>query len=152
MKLAEALILRSDLQKRFEQVKYRLNNNSKIQEGEQPSEQPADLLKEMDQLLGQLGLLIQQINRTNNTVMLDDTRTLADALVDRDILSMRRKALADLAQSASIRQDRFTRTEVRFISTVNVAELQREADQLAKTHRELDTRIQELNWLTSLFD
>ncbi|WP_017814993.1 DIP1984 family protein [Paenibacillus shenyangensis] len=152
MKLAEALILRSDLQKRFEQVKYRLDNNSKIQEGEQPSEQPADLLKEMDQLLGQLGLLIQQINRTNNTVMLDDTRTLADALVDRDILSMRRKALADLAQSASIRQDRFTRTEVRFISTVNVAELQREADQLAKTHRELDTRIQELNWLTSLLD
>ena len=152
MKLAEALILRSDLQKRFEQFKYRLNNNSKIQEGEQPSEQPADLLKEMDQLLGQLGLLIQQINRTNNTVMLDDTRTLADALVDRDILSMRRKALADLAQSASIRQDRFTRTEVRFISTVNVAELQREADQLAKTHRELDTRIQELNWLTSLLD
>jgi len=152
MKLAEALIWRSDLQKRFEQVKYRLDNNSKIQEGEQPSEQPADLLKEMDQLLSQLGLLIQQINRTNNTVMLDDTRTLADALVDRDILSMRRKALADLAQSASIRQDRFTRSEVRFISTVNVAELQREADQLAKTHRELDTRIQELNWLTSLLD
>ncbi|ANF96632.1 DIP1984 family protein [Paenibacillus bovis] len=150
MKLAEALILRSDLQKRFEQVKYRLNNNVKIQEGEQPAEQPAELLKEMDSLLGQLGLLIQQINRTNNTVMLDDTRTLADALVDRDMLSMRRTALADLAQSASIRQDRFTRSEVRFVSIVNVAELQREADQLAKTYRELDTRIQGMNWLTDL--
>ncbi|WP_458119031.1 DIP1984 family protein [Paenibacillus sp. Z6-24] len=152
MKLAEALILRSDLQKRFEQVKYRLTTNSKIQEGEEPAEQPAGLLKEMDELLGQLALLIQQINRTNNTVRLDDTRTLADGLVERDILSMRRQALTELAQSASIRQDRFTRTEVRFISTVDVGELQREADQLAKTYRELDTRIQEMNWLTTLLD
>ncbi|WP_046214518.1 DIP1984 family protein [Paenibacillus wulumuqiensis] len=152
MKLAEALILRSDLQKRFEQVKYRLASNSKIQEGEEPAEQPAGLLKEMDTLLGQLALLIQQINRTNNTVRLDDTRTLADGLVERDILSMRRQALTELAQSASIRQDRFTRTEVRFISTVDVGELQREADRLAKTYRELDTRIQEMNWLTTLLD
>lgn len=152
MKLAEALILRSDLQKRFEQVKYRLASNSKIQEGEEPAEQPAGLLKEMDELLGQLALLIQRINRTNNTVRLDDTRTLADGLVERDILSMRRQALTELAQSASIRQDRFTRTEVRFISTVDVGELQREADRLAKTYRELDTRIQEMNWLTTLLD
>ena len=38
MKLAEALILRSDLQKRIEQLRVRLNNNAKVQENDEPSE------------------------------------------------------------------------------------------------------------------
>lgn len=40
MKLAEALILRSDYQKRIEQLKNRLTNNAKIQEGDEPMESP----------------------------------------------------------------------------------------------------------------
>jgi len=34
MKLAEALILRADCQKRFEQLKARLLSNAKVQEGD----------------------------------------------------------------------------------------------------------------------
>ena len=37
MKLAEALSLRKDLQARIEQLKVRLLNNIKVQEGEQPT-------------------------------------------------------------------------------------------------------------------
>ena len=40
MKLAEALILRSDLQKRLEQIKDRLKKNILIQEGDSPVEDP----------------------------------------------------------------------------------------------------------------
>ena len=43
-----------------------------------------------------------------------------------------------------------TRPEVRFVGAVNVAHIQEVADQIAKAHRELDTRIQEMNWQTEL--
>ena len=49
MKLAEALSLRADLQKRLAQLKVRLVNNAKVQEGELPSEAPEDLLTELDE-------------------------------------------------------------------------------------------------------
>jgi hypothetical protein len=39
-----------------------------------------------------------------------------------------------------------------FISTVSVAATQRKADDLAKQYRELDTKIQEADWLTTLLD
>jgi len=47
---------------------------------------------------------------------------------------------------------RTTRSEVKFVSTVSVAATQRKADDLAREYRELDTRIQEADWLTTLLD
>ena len=43
MKLAEALNLRADLQKRIAQLKERLANNVKVQEGDSPAEDPKAL-------------------------------------------------------------------------------------------------------------
>ena len=46
MKLAEALMERSDLKTRIEQLAARLNENAKVQEGDEPAENPAELLDE----------------------------------------------------------------------------------------------------------
>jgi hypothetical protein len=78
--------------------------------------------------------------------------TLADALAERDVLLLRRGIYNDLATFASVRQDRITRSEVKYISAVDVAETRKRADELAKNYRELDARIQELNWKTELVD
>jgi hypothetical protein len=43
MKIAEALALRADLQKRLEQLKQRLVKNARIQEGDVPEEDPGEL-------------------------------------------------------------------------------------------------------------
>ena len=40
MKLAEALVLRADCQRKVAQLKQRLERVMKVQEGEQPAEQP----------------------------------------------------------------------------------------------------------------
>lgn len=152
MKLAEALIVRSDVQKRIEQMKVRLSRSAKVQEGEKPPERPNELLKEMGHLLTELNVLIKRINRTNAQVIFENDTTLADALADRDTLGLRRNILNDLMHTASIKQDRYTKSEVRFLATVNIGTLQEEMDHLAKTYRELDTRIQELNWKTDLID
>jgi hypothetical protein len=95
--------------------------------------------------------LIQRINRTNALSRLGAS-TLADALAERDVLKIRQIAYRELAAAASTIQTRTTRSEVKFVSTVSVAAIQRKADDLAKDLRELDTRIQEADWQTNLLE
>ena len=65
MKLAEALQLRGDLQKRMMQLSDRLMQNARVQEGEKPAEDPEALLVEYESCAGQLEDLMARINRTN---------------------------------------------------------------------------------------
>jgi hypothetical protein len=150
MKLAEALILRADHQKRIEQLKQRLIRNAKVQEGERPAEDPAPLISELNETADRLLQLIQQINATNAATNLDDRRTIADAIAERDVLRIRHTVYRDLAAAGTVTQDRMLKSEIKFKSTVGVADLQRQADDFAKQHRELDAKIQEANWLTDL--
>ena len=126
--------------------------NARIQEGEEPAETPAALIVELENVARELVDLIKRINKTNSTTVFADGGSIADALAERDVLVLRRSALADLAVLASTRSDRITRSEVKYLATVNVAETQERADELAKTYRELDARIQEMNWQTELVD
>jgi hypothetical protein len=150
MKLAEALILRADAQKRLEQIRSRLARSARVQEDEKPPEDPAELLQELERTLQQLADLIKKINKTNAATVFSDGRTLADMLADRDVLILQRSLLVGLNEAATIRADRFTRSEVKYYSTVDVRALQRQIDDLAKQHRELDTQIQEANWRIDL--
>ncbi len=152
MKLAEALILRADQQKRVEQLKQRLLRNAKVQEGDAPAENPQPLLEELDHVSEELEQLIQRINHTNSVTELEPGLTLTDALATRDVLRLKHGIYRDLAQAATVTQDRYSRSEVKFKSTVQVAEIQKQADQLAKEYRELDARIQQANWQTELLE
>jgi hypothetical protein len=152
MKLAEALIARADHQRRLEQLKQRLMQNARVQEGDEAAENPAQLLQEIERVAAQLEELIQRINRTNAATSFDGEMTVTDALASRDILRLRHEFYRSLAQAASAKQDRFSRFEVKFESTVDVGQIQQQADDLAREHRDLDTRVQELNWRTELLD
>lgn len=152
MKLAEALILRADCQKRFEQLKQRIVASSKVQEGDEPPENPKELIAEMERIAKELADLIQKINRTNSATVYAEGKTLSDALAERDVLALRRGVYADLAQAASVTQSRYNKSEVKFKSTVNVSEIQKQADELSKAYREMDSRIQEINWKTDLLE
>jgi len=150
MKLAEALILRADCQKRFAQLKSRLLTNAKVQEGDAPAEKPQDLIVELEGTSTELLDLIKRINKTNSATYVTGGGTISDALAERDVLALQRAAYADLAQSAAITQGRFTRSEIKYVSTINIVKIQKRADELSKKYRELDARIQELNWQTEL--
>lgn len=152
MKLAEALIQRADAQKRIGQLQQRLQRNATVQEGEQPAEDPQALLSEVDTVIDELTSLIQQINRTNAQTTFDDTRSLTDALAERDTLMMRRGIYANLVNAASQMQPRYGRTEIKYLSTVNVAEIQAQVDDLSRQYRQLDTAIQQLNWTVDLIE
>ena len=150
MKLAEALIKRADHQKRIEQLKQRLLKNAKVQEGDKPAEKPEALIADVEELSKGLTQLIQQINKTNSATKFQDDLTIADAIALRDILKLRYNIYRELAQAATITQQRYSKSEVKFQSTVNVAEIQNKADDLAKEIRELDAKIQAQNWQIDL--
>lgn len=151
MKLAEALMQRADCQKRIAQLRQRLTRSAKVQEGEQPPENPQELLSDVDAAIAELTRLVQQINQTNaGTVFADGT--LSDALAQRDTLFTKRSVLENLIQAASITHDRYSRSEARFVSTVNIASLQRQLDDVSRDYRLLDAQIQSLNWQVDLLD
>ncbi len=150
MKLAEALIARADAQRRLEQLKNRLSLSVVVQEGEDPPEDPAELLAEVARLTGELTRLIPQINRTNLSVRLENGQTLTEALARRDVLELHYGLVRQVADAASERPNRYGLAEIRQVVTVNVGQLRRELDGLAQQRRELDTLIQEANWTHEL--
>jgi hypothetical protein len=152
MKLAEALILRADNQRRIEQLKQRIVQNAITQEGSDPAEDPDALIREMERTADQLTVLIQQINATNSSATLDDGTTLSAALARRDVLKLKHATYRDAAQAASQTSNRYMRSELRMTPQIDVAMVQQRADDLAREHRELDTRIQATNWRTDLIE
>lgn len=152
MKLAEALILRADCQKRIAQLRQRLVRSAKVQEGETPPEQPQALIAELDATLNQLVDLIKRINKTNSLTTLEEGMTISDALAQRDTLFLKRSVYTSLVDAAAYQQERYSASEIKSFSTVNVAELQTQTDRLSRECRELDTKIQSSNWSTELMD
>lgn len=150
MKLAEALVLRADTQRRIAQLQERISLSVIVQEGDQPPENPQELLNELDRLLSQLSELIARINRTNSQTSLADYASLTDALAERDALRLRFSVLKNIANSASQRVPQYSRSEIRQVVTVDIAALRRQSDQMARRFRELDTAIQAANWSTDL--
>ena len=151
MKLAEALILRADLQKRIDQLRVRLNNNAKVQENDEPSENPEELLNELDNNINQLKILIKQINKTNCVTVLNG-QTLADLIAERDTLTLKSNILRGFLNIAGQKVNLYSTTEIKIMSTVDVPALQKELDLLSKKIRETDTELQQANWLTELIE
>ena len=151
MKLAEALILRADLQKRIDQLRVRLNNNAKVQENDEPSENPEELLNELDNNINQLKILIKQINKTN-CVTVSNGQTLADLIAERDTLTLKSNILRGFLNIAGQKVNLYSTTEIKIMSTVDVPALQKELDLLSKKIRETDTELQQANWLTELIE
>ncbi len=150
LKLAEALAERSDAQNRISELNKRIARCARVQEGEKPPEDPQELLAELDRLYARVLELVQAINRTNSRTVFDAKLSISDAIAERDVVGKKRDQLAALAEAASTRQDRYSKSEVKFVATLPIGDLQKQADQLSKRFRELDTRIQELNWKTDL--
>ena len=149
MKLATALSERSDIQKRLSELQERLNNNAKVQDGETTAEDPKELLKELDSLTEQLETLIYKINLTNSKTMIDGTE-LTLLLAKRDVLKQKIVMLRNFLNTASAKIDRYSRTEIKILSSVDVTKLQKQIDALSKEYRTIDEKIQGANWTTEL--
>ena len=151
MKLAEALQERADLNRKIEELRRRLANVILVQEGEEPAEEPAELLKELNAAIARLEYLMAAINLTNCRTKANGM-TLTALIAKKDALMVKLSSYRDLVYSASQNTNRARGTEIKVKSLLKAGDLQKVADQIAKEVRELDNLLQETNWKTKLIE
>lgn len=149
MKLAEALSRRAQLIESIGQLRTRLKDCIKIQEGDDPAELPEDVMKELDKQLSELQKLIFRINMTNSMTEIDG-KNITSMLAERDKLSLRTSILNDALKHLTEREDRYNRNEIKYVRCVDVKEFRHIYDKSASALRELDLKIQALGWTTEL--
>ena len=112
--------------------------------------QRADLQKRLAQLKARL---LANAKVQEGEAPAEDPRELVAApLAKKDALALRVSILREFLSAASQKVERYARTEIRIQSSVPVKELQKQADDLSKELRELDVRIQALNWTVDLLE
>ena len=152
MKLAEALLIRSDMQKKLAQIKGRIRSNVKVQEGDTPSEDPNALMIEASQIITELSILIERIHRTNAIATTDKGQSMLTLLVERDTLEMRHKLLTEAIEATGSEVDRYSPREIKWRVMVSVADLQKQADDIAMKLRKINIVIQANNWQIDLVE
>lgn len=150
MKLAEALSERKAVKTKIEELKKRIYQNSTIQEGDTPVENPDALMEELKEKVSELEALIIRINQTNMTAKVSEDMTLMEAIVKKDMLNYLHLIHVNLADKATPTSERYSRREIKHVPNVQIAGIRKRADEIAKEYRLLDMKIQECNWRTDL--
>ena len=148
MKLAEALLLRSDLMKKIEHIQNRIRPVLIVSDDKKPQEDPTKLIAELRTAIQDLEILVIRINKTNNEININGEGSLMEALVKRDSLKMLSEKLRNIRYAAQIDNS----GDANLKTTIDIKKLQTEMDQTGRAFREIDSKIKELNWLTELKD
>lgn len=150
MKVAEALLLRADMQKKLESLRERIGKNAVVQQGDKPHEDPTKLLAEAFAVLKEFESLVFRINQANLNNALPDGRSLAEAIAHRDTLVAQHSLIQHAIAHTQKEPDRYSMAEIKWVATLKVASLQKQSEDLAKKIRELNAAIQETNWKAEL--
>jgi hypothetical protein len=151
MLIGEALNRRADLQVRITKLRERTAACVLARDGEDPPEDPEELIGELGSLCDELQALIARINHTNAVTRITTDETVTEALARRDVLGLRSSGLR-AAVSATVERgySPYRSTDVRLVRQIRVKEVQAEIDGLARERRELDTLLQRHNWTAQL--
>lgn len=151
MKLAAALQERADLNKKIADLRSRIQQVILVQEGEEPAEDPAKLIKELEACINRLEYLMVAINRTNSQTVIDGM-TLTEIIAKKDAMLLKISAFRDFAHESSRNTQRARNTEIKVLSTLKAKDLQKKVDQCSKELREIDNLLQEKNWTCDLIE
>lgn len=150
MKLAEALLLRSDLQKKLLSLQQRIHKNVLVQDGDTPSEDPEQLIDEAVLVNKQLFELIQKIHQTNAQAQANNGKALLDILNQRDQLTAEHRIIQQAIDNTQKDTDRYSVREIKWIKAVSVSKLQKQADEISQSLRLINLEIQASNWQIDL--
>lgn len=151
MRLGAALSQRAKLAQRMNDLKGRIKTNVLVQEGTTPSEDPHALIADYVNTSARFRVLVQRIAEANASTMIAG-RSLLAMLQEREQLIRLRNLYGMAADSATpgIDRYRYMRTELAYTTTVDVAELRRQEDDLNQQVRIIDELIQQTNWETDI--
>ena len=98
----------------------------------------------------ELEQLIVKINLANNRIQLESGQLMVEALAKRDRLKAEHNTLINLADAATQTFDRYSRSEIKTLAAIDVKNIRKQINEIAKQHRQLDTQIQQANWLSEI--
>ncbi len=140
------MIERRDLLDLILSLERRIRNNIKIQEGDEPSEDPEKLMIEINRLFEKLTNTRKRIDYANISTKVMEDITLNDLIVKQRILKKKHRVISAIVEEASNKQRRYSNTEIKDIVTLDIKKYLKEMDGIAKEIRELDVTLQRLNW------
>src|SRR5437899_87511 len=114
MKLAEALLLRADIQKKLASLQARAQRYAIVQEGERPAEDPQAILHQVEAVADELQRLVFAINTANLRHKIASGETLTEALAKRDSLALRHRILNSVVDVCAKPPDRYGVKEIRW--------------------------------------
>ncbi|WP_271392634.1 DIP1984 family protein [Aequorivita sinensis] len=148
MKLAEGLLLRADLLKKIEHLQNRIRPVLVVSDDKLPQEDPDKLIAQLRKAIQDLETLIIRINKTNNETLVEGEGVLMEALAKRDSLKMISERLRRIRLDAQFDNSGDSNLK----NTISIKKLQKEMDETGRAFRKIDSKIQEINWLTELKD
>ena len=146
MKLAEALLLRSDQKKKLASLRERITRNAILQDGESPSENVEELLKQSVGVMQEHINTAQLINSTNQTKKVSDGRLIASVLAERDALVHQHSLISAAIAATNKDVTRYGLKEIKWVPQIDIAAMQKRTDDLSKKIREINVVIQAANW------
>ena len=152
MKLAEALNGRKNLETRISQIRKLMVNTVKVQEGDSPIEDPEVLMSELSCCLEKLERYIYDINVTNMQIVDEDGKTMTKLLAERDVLKKHIDVLRQTFDQATEVPGRYNRNEIKYVITIDGKSLRQQLEQLSQQYRQLDMKIQALNFSCDLIE
>jgi len=153
MLLAEALALRADRQKLLKELTTRIEDNARAPEGAAPDEDPNVLLERASEVAGELTDIVRRINRTNSSTTADAATgaTISDLIAERDQAQRMTELWRAAAKAGTRGRGLWPRDgDLLLRAVVDVSKLQQSADEWGARYREIDVRLQQLNWATEL--
>ncbi|EGP5447167.1 hypothetical protein D2A89_03365 [Enterococcus faecium] len=154
MKLAEALLLRRDLESKLTLLREEIASSAVIQEGDTLDRSIDDLLLDYETTNQEFAQLVIAINQRNAVAKIGEQETIAAALIaaaleKREALRRSHAMLTATLEAAKV-APRMGRNEIRMIRTIDTKQITDRLNQTAKALRELDGQIQQTNWLVDL--
>lgn len=147
MLIAEALVLRSEYKTVIDNLERRIRKNSKVyEEGDNPTENLDNLIKEYSEVREKLRDLIIKINHTNLTTKLPNGMIVADAIAHKNALMDEKNMLDSIMHESMGSSFRDEKT----YPVMDIKDIQKEINKISKEYREINSAIQKNNWSTNL--
>jgi len=146
MKLGEALTLRARQAQKLGDLANRARANARAQEGDDPPEDSLELIDAYVTLSLEQATLIGRITTTNVQ------KGLLPDLLTREHLKRELGMTRAVIQGAQQQEAYYSRSEIKWVSQVDVSALQARVDKLELKLNALDASLQARNWEVDLVE
>ncbi|MCL2059611.1 MAG: DIP1984 family protein [Oscillospiraceae bacterium] len=152
MLLAEALFKKAVLKKELETLEQRMGESARVPHDEEPIDDYLVLLGSYLEKEGELLDMNLRIQTTNISTAFREGETISQAINRRDslkrIVSMYNKLLSAATGGGS--RGIFSSRDVKYKRVVDMDKTRADMSNAAMQYRELDVKLQQLNWNTEL--